>query len=318
MLLSKRAGSTSVLSSSKNGSSYFSKFRKLLPLYLLLLPGIIYMIVYRYVPMAGLVMVFKDYKITRSILASPWVGLQNFKDLFNTYTFSMAFQNTVIISLMKMLIGFPAPIILALMLNEARGKYSKRVLQTAYYLPHFISWVVISSLVFTFFAPDSGSVTQVIQRFTGYQIDIMINPKTFRWLIAFSEVWKEVGWGSIIYLAALTGIDTTQYEAALIDGARKYQQLFYITIPGLIPTIMTMLILRCGEIMRAGFDQVFVMKNNLVWEVSEILETYSYSLAFQDGKFAMAATVGLFQSVIGLVLVLTTNAIARRYEQEVF
>ena len=267
--------------------------------------------------MGGLMMVFKDYRITRPLFSCDWVGLKNFQMVFSKYTFSMAFYNTIIISLYKLVFVFPAPILLALMLNEVRGTKVKRVLQTAYYLPHFISWVVISSLVFTFFAPESGAITVWLREAFGIQIDVLTNTRVFRGTLVVTDIWKEIGWGSIIYLATITGIDPQLYEAARVDGAQKLQQIWHITLPGILPTIITMLLMRVGHILDAGFEQILVMQNTLVWDVSEILDTYSYSLAFLNGKHAQAAVVGCVKSVIGLIMVLTTNAIANRYDQGV-
>lgn len=292
-------------------------WRRYLPLYLLMIPGMIYLIVYRYIPMGGLIMVFKNFRITRGILGSDWNGIQNFVQLFSVPSFPQILRNTVEISLLKLVFGFPAPIILALMLNELRNVALKRTLQTALYLPHFISWVVCGTMVFTFFGPSSGVVTKAARDWFGIELNLMMQPSSFRGLLVVSDVWKEVGWGSIIYLAALTGIDTSYYEAAMIDGAKKHQQLWYITIPCLMPTIMTMLLLRVGKIMNAGMEQIYVLQNSLVYDVSEILDTYIYKASFQSGQYAIGAAAGLFKSVIGLVFVLTTNKIAKRFDQEV-
>lgn len=292
-------------------------WRRYLPLYLLMIPGMIYLIVYRYIPMGGLIMVFKNFRITRGILGSDWNGIQNFVQLFRVPSFPQILRNTVEISLLKLVFGFPAPIILALMLNELRNVALKRTLQTALYLPHFISWVVCGTMVFTFFGPSSGAITKAARDWFGIELNLMMQPSSFRGLLVVSDVWKEVGWGSIIYLAALTGIDTSYYEAAMIDGAKKHQQLWYITIPCLMPTIMTMLLLRVGKIMNAGMEQIYVLQNSLVYDVSEILDTYIYKASFQSGQYAIGAAAGLFKSVIGLVFVLTTNKIAKRFDQEV-
>lgn len=292
-------------------------FRRLWPYYLMMLPAILLLIIYRYLPMGGLVMVFKNYRITRPLMQCDWVGLKNFSLVFSKYTFSLALWNTIIISLSKILFVFPAPILLALMLNEVRSTRVKRVLQTSYYLPHFISWVVISSLVFTFFAPESGALTVWLRDTFGLRVNVLTDPKVFRGTLVATDLWKEIGWESIIYLATITGIDPELYEAARVDGAKKLQQIWHVTLPGILPTIMTMLLLRVGSILDAGFEQVLVMQNTLVWDVSEILETYSYSLAFNSGKHAQAAVVGCVQSVVGLIMVLITNRIAKRYDQEV-
>lgn len=293
------------------------RMRRLWPYYLMMLPAILLIAVYRYIPMGGLAMVFKDYRITRSLFNCDWVGLKNFQMVFSKYTFSLAFYNTIIISFYKLIFVFPTPILLALMLNELHGVRMKRVLQTCYYLPHFISWVVISSLVFTFFAPESGAITVWFRNVLGININVLTDAKVFRGTLVVTDIWKEIGWGSIIYLATITSIDPQLYEAARVDGAKKLQQIWYVTLPGILPTIITMLLLRVGHILDAGFEQVLVMQNTLVWDVSEILETYSYSLAFLNGKHAQAAVVGCVKSVIGLIMVLITNRIAKHYDQEV-
>ena len=244
--------------------SICAKIQRLWPYYGMMFPAILLIAIYRYIPMGGLVMVFKNYRITRSLFACDWVGLNNFRTVFSKYTFSLAFRNTIIISLYKLIFVFPTPIILALMLNEMRGTKMKRLFQTSYYLPHFISWVVISSLVFTFFAPESGAITVWLRETFGININILTDAKIFRGTLVVTDIWKEIGWGSIIYLATITGIDPLLYEAAYVDGANKLQQIWHVTLPGLIPTIMTMLLLRVGHILDAGFEQVLVMKNSLV------------------------------------------------------
>lgn len=217
---------------------------------------------------------------------------------------------------MKLLFNFPAPIIVALMLNEINSRKLKRTLQTTLYLPHFLSWVVLGSLIFTLFAPSSGAVSKAV-RPLGWEIKWLTDPIQFRWLLVFSDIWKEVGWGTIVYLAAITSIDGQQYEAALIDGANHWQKLWYITIPALMPTIMTMLLLRVGKILNVGFDQVFILQNSLVYDASEIIDTYVYKLAFQQGQHAISAAAGLFKSIIGMIMVVCTNRLAKHFDQEV-
>ena len=302
----------------KRGSPFKRTMKKHWPLYLLLLPGLIYLIVYRYGPILGLSLAFQDYRVTRTLFNSPWTGFKNFESLLKLPTFPMIFSNTVIISLMKIIFAFPAPILLALMLNELRSNKFKRVLQTAYYLPHFISWIVLGNILYVLIAPSSGALSRLYMRLTGApQLDILMNKGLFRWLLVVTDVWKGAGWGSIIYLAALAGIDSQLYEAAQVDGATHFQQVRFITFPMLLPTMMTMLLLRVGNIMDAGFDQIWVMQNNMVYDVSEILSTFIYKISFLQNQPSKGAAADLIKSVIGLVMVVSTNALAKRFDQEV-
>lgn len=288
-----------------------------LPLWGLILPAMIYVLLFRYKTLLGIQVAFKDFRITRNMWECDWVGLKNFGKLFSNPMFLTVLKNTVTISLMKILLGFPAPIIVALMLNEVRSSTYKRVLQTVMYLPHFLSWVVVGSLVFMFFAPNSGVLSQIWKSLTGNAITIMNDPEQFRYLLVFSDIWKSVGWGTIVYMAGLTGIDSQLYEAATIDGANRWHQTWYVTLPCLMPTIMTMLVLRMGGILNAGFDQVFVLQNDLVYRVSEVIDTFVYRISFGQNQYAVGTAAGLFQSVIGLIFVLTSNKISARFDQEV-
>jgi putative aldouronate transport system permease protein len=291
--------------------------RKAMPLYALMVLGMAIILVYRYLPMAGLVIAFKDYRITRGILSSPWSGLVNFQKFLFSPFFGLVLGNTIVISVMRLAISFPAPIALALMLNEVSVAPIKRVLQTIYYLPHFISWVVVGNLLYIFFAPSSGLLNDFMTNVLGLTSNILINPGLFRLVLVTSDTWKEIGWTSIIYLAAVTTIDPALYEAAYVDGARKGRQLWSITLPCLMPTIMTMLLIRVGYILNAGFDQIFILQNSMVYDVSEILDTYIYKVAFLQGQYAIGAVAGLFKSVIGLIMVLVVNRIADRFGQRV-
>lgn len=279
-----------------------------LPLYCMLLPGALFFIIFKYVPMYGVVMAFQNFRMARGFFESPWVGLANFEKVFSSAFFPMVLRNTILISLYKILLGFPIPILIALMLNEVRNRYYKKTLQTVMYMPHFISWIVVSSLVSTFFAPATGVVAQV----TGQNVDWLVNPRVFRGVLVASDIWKEAGWGTIIYMAALSAINMELYEAASLEGAGKLKQILYITLPCIWPTVITMFILRIGGIMDAGFEQILVMQNDSVYMVSEILGTYAYERGYVNAEYGFGAAMGLFQSVISLVLVMGVNALSRK------
>ena len=261
-------------------------------------------------------MVFKNYRIARGIFASDWAGWDNFIDLFSSPFFPMVIRNTIKISLYKLIFGFPAPIIVALLLNEIHNVAYKRTIQTVLYLPHFISWVVLGSVINALLAPHTGALPMFLSRNFGLQLDLLMSPQNFVGFLVGSSIWSTVGWGSIIYIAAITSIETEMYEAATIDGANRFQQMLRITLPCILPTIMTMLLLRLGNILSAGFEQIFVLQNSLVYMVSEILDTYVYRLFLQN-RFAIGAASGLFKSIIGLCLVLITNRVAKIFQQEV-
>ena len=287
-------------------------------LYYMLIPGALYFLIYRYVPMYGLIIAFKKFSVGRGIWGSRWIGWENFSDFFHSPVYRMVLTNTLIISLYKLILCFPAPIILALMLNEVRRIPFRKTIQTVVCLPYFISWVVLGSIALVFFAPKTGVVSWIWQSLTGNQLDLMMNSKYFRGFLVFTEMWKETGWSAIIYTAALTSINVEMYEAAQIDGANKWRELTDITIPSILPTIMTMLILRLGHVLNAGFEQVLILQNDMVYTVSEIIDTYVYKVAFQQGNYGLSTAAGLFKSLIGLVLVIITNKIADRFDQGVF
>ena len=280
-------------------------------LYLMMVPGLLFLLVYRYLPIYGVVIAFKDFRIARGILKSPWAGLVNFEELFLSPFFEMILRNTIIISGLKLIFVFPVPIILALMLNEVSGLRLKKTIQTVLYLPHFLSWVVIGNLIFILIAPSTGVLSNFMQTVAGRQIDMLIHPDKFRILLVISEIWKEAGWGTIIFLAALVGVDPNLYEASLIDGAKKLQQIWYISIPTIMPVIIIILILRLGYVMDAGFEQIFVLQNVMVNQKSEIIDTYVYKAGFEQGRYALGAAAGLFKSVIGMALVLTANRLTK-------
>lgn len=288
-----------------------SKWRKVFQSYkyhyLLLLPGLLYFIIYKYLPMAGIVIAFEDFKMTKGMFASPWVGLKWFNMLFESPDFWRAFNNTLIISFYKLIFNFPAPVILSLMINEVMNSKVKKVIQTIIYFPHFLSWVVLGGIMFALFAPHAGLLSIL-----GLEQSPLMGADTFRSSLVLSQMWKETGWGTIIYLAAMAGINPELYEAARMDGANRFHLARYITLPALVGTMIILFILRTGQILHAGFDQVFILYNPLVYNVGDILDTYVYRVGLTSGRFSLATAAGLFQSVVGLFLILFTNWLAKR------
>ena len=301
----------------RNRSTFFSDMRlykKHLALVILFVPTIVYFVIFKYIPMAGLTMAFKDYKIGLGIANSPWVGLDNFSFAFSTVTFTRAFTNTVIISLLKIVTGFPAPIILALLLNEIRHLRFKRAIQTVSYLPHFLSWVIVAGLFAQLLSPTTGVVNYILKTYFGVEKSIYFlgSNDWFRGTLIITDIWKDVGWGSILYIASIAGIDPTMYEAAVVDGANRFQRLRYITLPSLMPTITIMLILRVGNVMVAGFDQIFNLYNPAVYKTADIIDTFVYRYGIGQMKYSLSTAVGLFQNLIGFVLVVLSNFTANR------
>ena len=282
-------------------------------LYFLLIPGIIYFIIFKYKPMYGIIIAFQDYMPGAGFLDGPWVGLKHFERLVSSSSISMVVVNTLRISLLKLIFGFPAPIILALLLNEISSQRFKRVIQTVSYLPHFLSWVVISGLVFQILSPSYGIY--------GLICELLNMPKgiplgengSFLTVLILSDVWKEVGYGTVIYLAAIAGIGMEMYEAARIDGASRLQQALYITFPSLAPTIIILFILRLGHVLDAGFDQVFNLYNLMVYEVADIIDTFVYRIGLGNFEYSFSTAVGLTKSVIAFILVMASKQISDRF-----
>jgi len=281
-------------------------------LYLLLLPGFIWYLIYKYLPMYGLIIAFKDYNFSKGIFGSPWVGLKHFKFLFSYPDFYRILKNTILLNVYELLFVFPASIILALLLNEIRNMFFKRTIQTVVYFPHFLSWVVFGGIVIQILSPTSGFVNQILELFGLEPIYFMAESQYFRPIVILSLILKEAGWGAIIYLAALSGIDPQQYEAATMDGATRFQKLIYVTLPGIRNTIILLFILQIGRMMDYGFEQIYILYNPMVYDVGDVLSTYIYRIGLQDARFSVATAIGFFQSFIGLILIWVANTIARR------
>ncbi|HOJ12062.1 MAG TPA: ABC transporter permease subunit [Clostridiales bacterium] len=284
-------------------------------LYLLLLPGVIWLIIFRYIPMYGIVIAFKDYNIFKGIGQSPWVGWVNFTEFFRYDRFWVLIRNTVLISVYKIIFGFPFPIIVALMLNEVRGNVFKRSIQTVIYFPHFLSWVIVGGLVITLLSPD-GFVNSIVKALGGQSQMWIAKSEYFRGILVLSDIWKEAGWGTVVYMAALSNINVEMYEAAIIDGAARLQRIWYITIPCLMPTIVILLILRMGNVMEAGFEQVLILQNPNVLSIGDIIDTYVYRVGLEQRKYSYSAAVGLFKSIVNMILILITNYSAKKMGQE--
>jgi putative aldouronate transport system permease protein len=297
-------------------SGAWKYFWRMKYLYLLLLPAAIYYVIFKYIPMYGVIIAFKNFNFAKGILGSDWIGMENFRYLFGLRNFYTVFFNSIYLSFLRLLWGFPIPIILALLLNEMRGLRYKRILQTVLYLPHFISWVVIGGIIVTFLSPTWGIVNYIIKSFGGESVFFLAKDQYFRSIIIISDIWKGAGWGTIIYLAAITGISPELYEAAIVDGANKFQRLWYITLPSIRTTIVLCLILRMGSIMNNGFEQIFVLQNSQNLSVSEVFETWVYRLGLLNGRFSFATTVGLFTSLVGMAFLIAADLLAKRLGEE--
>ena len=298
------------------GHGAWRRFRGDAVLYLMALPGIVSILVFGYGPLFGLVIAFLDYSPVRGIGGSEWVGLENFRDAFASPFFGQALRNSLIISSLKLAIGFPTAVVLALLLNEARARWFQRLVQTASILPFFVSWVVIATMFRSLLAPD-GVVNEVRQHVLGLQpVVFLSDPEKFRWVIVLQDTWKYAGYFAVLYLAAMTAIDPALYEAAMVDGAGRWRQTLDITLPGIRATMVTVFVLLSGYLIFAGWEQVVVMYNPSVYPTGDILETFTLRLGLNQGKYGLATSVGLFQAAIGLGLVLLTNALARRFNEQ--
>lgn len=283
-------------------------------LYWLLLPSLVFILIFNYVPMGGLVIAFQDYSFTRGIFGSKWIGFKNFSDFFSGMYFGRTLGNTLALSGLDLLFNFPAAIVLALMLNEVRSARFKRVIQTVSYMPHFISMVVAAGLIKEF-CDSSGVISALAVQLGGKPQSYISQPQYFRTIFTVSEIWKSVGFNSIVYLAALSGISEDLYEASKIDGAGRLRQLIHITLPGLLPTVIIMLILRCGAIMNVNFEKVLLLYSPSTYSTADIISTYVYRMGIIKQKIGFSTAVGLFNSVISLILVLSVNKLSKVYTE---
>ncbi len=286
-----------------------------IPLLILFVPVLLFYIIFKYVPMFGSIMAFKDYNFGQGILHSPWNGLRNFEILFSNPQTLNIIRNTLLLSVLNIVVGFPIPIILAVLLNEVRKQWFKKWVQTLVYLPHFFSWVIVGGIVITLFAEQTGIVNTVLERLTGNTFSFLYDDVSWIAIFLGSGIWKEAGFSTIIFLAAITSIDPSLYEAASIDGANKWKQILNVTLPGISSTIVLILILQMGNVMSVGFDPVYVLQNSGVFDVSEVISTYIYKVGIQGGQFSLTSAMGLFESVVGFILIFTTNIVARKFDR---
>jgi putative aldouronate transport system permease protein len=309
-----QANDTSQVTVKKNNAFYF--FKRDLGLYLMLLVPMIAVIIFNYIPMAGLVIAFKDYDVITGFADSKWIGFDVFQEIFKSKDFYRVLRNTVVLSLMDLAVGFPAPIILAVMLNEVRSKWFKKISQTILYLPHFLSWIIIAGIMYQLLSPITGLVNLLIKSLGGSAIPFL--SEKWHWLFTYNAVgvWQSAGWGTIIYLAAITGINSELYEAAVVDGAGRFRKIWHITLPGIRSTIVVMLIIQLGRILGVGFERTYAMANPIVNEFSEVISIYVYNVGIKSLRYNIATAVGLFQSAVGLILVLGTDYISKKLGEQ--
>ncbi len=284
-------------------------------LYLMLLPTIIWFIVFLYKPMYGLQIAFKDYSIFKGVAKSPWIGWEHFQALFSNDQFLRAVSNTIKISALNLLFGFPAPIILALMFNEVLHAGYKRAAQTIVYLPHFISSVIIAGIVITAFSPSVGIVNTVLGWFGFDSVYFLTKPEWFRPIFVGTGIWQEAGFGSIVFLAAIAGVNPSLYESAVVDGASRWQMMWKITLPSILPTIIIMLIIRIGNIMEVSFELIILLYQPATYETADVVNTFVFRQGLQSGQYDFAAAAGLFNAVVAFVLVMFANTLSRRYSR---
>lgn len=284
-------------------------------LYLLLIPFVAYFLIFSYKPMYGLQIAFKDYSVFKGIKGSPWVGFEHFRVFFQSHHFKRVLTNTIMINLYGLVIGFPLPIILALLFNEVRNKRFKQITQTLTYLPHFVSIVVVAGLVVNFLAPTNGMVNHIIDALGGEKTYFLIKPEYFRSIFTGMNVWKETGFGAVIYIAALAGVDPQLYEAAIVDGATKWQQTKYVTMPGILPTVTIMLILRIGKMLEVGYEAILLLYQPATYETADVISTYVYRAAMEQGNYSMGTAVEISNAIIAIILVYVANKFSKKFSE---
>ena len=300
----------------KNQVKRLNYWRENYDLYVMLIPALAFYFIFRYIPIYGIVLAFKDYKFNLGIMGSPWIGFEVFKDVFNSKMFWRAFGNTLWLNLLSLVVGFPLPIVFALILNEVRITGFKRVAQSISYLPHFISWVILYGIILALTAKNTGIFNSLLVFLEKDQINFLTNRSWWLFIFVGSSMWKETGWQAILYMSALTAIDPGLYEAAAIDGAGRWKSLVHITLPGIKGTIVILLILNVGRIMTIGFEKPYLLSNASVSDIGSVLSTYVFTLGIQRAQYSFTTAVGLFQSVINFVLLIAADRIAKTLGEE--
>lgn len=300
----------------KRKTRFWEKLLQQKYLYLMILPGLIYFLLFKYVPMWGIVIAFQDYQPFLGITGSEWVGFKHFERLFTEPTFFMLLKNTLILFFLNLVVFFPIPIILALLLNEVRVALFKKFVQTLIYIPHFMSWVIVVSLSFVLLTVDGGLINEIIAYFGGEKINFLLNESWFRPMYILQVIWREAGWSTIIYLAAITAVDPRLYEAAKMDGANRLRRMWHVTLPAIRSVIVVLLILKIGDTLELGFEHVYLLLNATNREVAEIFDTYVYTAGLKQGQFSYSTAVGLFKAAVGLILVVFANRMAKKFGEE--
>jgi len=285
-------------------------------LYLIAAPMLLYFLIFKYVPMWGILIAFKNYTPYVGFWNSPWVGLDHFERFFSNSDFAILLRNTLAINVLNLILFFPLPILLSVMLNEVRIEWVKRTMQSVIYLPHFLSWVVIAGITFLMLSTSDGVINKLLFAFGFDKVDFLTSPRLFWLLLTVQSIWKEAGWGTVIFLAAIASVDPGLYEAAKMDGAGRLRQIWHVTLPAIRNVIIILLILRIGHMMDVGFEQVYLMMNGAVSDVADVFDTYVYRSGIQQAQFSYSTAVGLFKSVVGVVLVVVTNRLAKKFGEE--
>ncbi|MBD0378551.1 ABC transporter permease [Paenibacillus sedimenti] len=293
------------------------KFKMNIPLLVMFIPVILFYLIFKYLPMMGAVIAFKDYNFYDGVFGSPWVGWDNFEKLFNNYNTVRIIRNTLFLSVLQIVAAFPFPIALAILFHEVRNMWFKKITQTLVYLPHFFSWIIVGGIVITVFGIE-GTLNKWIEGYIGEPYPFLYRPGSWVAIFVGSGIWKDMGFNAIIYMAAMSAIDPSLYESANIDSASKWKQITNITLPGIAPTMILLFILSMGRVMEVGFDQVFILSNGAVKDVADVISTYIYRVGLQGAQFSLTTAMGLFESAVSFILLLTVNGIARRYQKGLF